>query len=143
MPRHELMNKGVENALKNFGPRSQENVADPIVPVKYFSCRNGWTWYITEAWREVVKDDPSEEFIEERALGLPLNPGEKCGGIVFFAWVQGFEFEAGRVTLQEFLEANERFAPGGRGLLAVERDLHWKPIPLSKATSAFVPASPE
>lgn len=140
MAKHQLINKGVEDALSKFGPRSQENVADPIVPLKFFSCRNGWTWWVTEAWREVVTDNEAEDFIEERALGEPLKPGEKCGGIVFFAWVQGYEFEPGRVTLQEFLEANERVAPGGRGLLAVERDIHWKPIPLSKATDKFVPS---
>jgi hypothetical protein len=126
---HKLLTAEIRKNMP--GPRAQENVADPIAYAKFFSCRNGWTWYATEAWQNVV-NAATGEFIEERPLKAPLSANEKCEDITFFGMVQGFEEELGPFTLGEFEEANERVAPKGRGLLFVERDMHFKPEPLSK-----------
>jgi hypothetical protein len=125
---HKLITKELEKAMP--GPRAQEEVADPIVHAHFFSCRNGWDWFATEAWQNVVNAETGD-FIEERPLSAPLKDGEKCEDITFFGWVRGADFEAGPWSLNEFLETNERVAPRGRGLLFVERDMHWTPAPLS------------
>jgi hypothetical protein len=126
---HKLLTEGLKKKIP--GPRAQENADDPIIYGHYFSCRNGWDWFVQEAW-QVVVDANTDEFIEERQLSAPLNSGEKVEDVVFFGLVRGAETEFGPFTLSEFEEANERFAPGGRGLLAVERDMHWTPKPLSE-----------
>jgi len=126
---HKLLTAEITKRMP--GPRAQENAEDPIVYAKFFSCRNGWTWYATEGWQNVVKAD-TDEFIEERPLSAPLAPGEKCEDITFFGYVEGIEPEFGPFSLNEFLQLNERVAPKGRGLLFVERDIHFTPTPLSK-----------
>lgn len=109
------------------GPRAQENVADPIAYAKFFSCRNGWTWYATEAW-QVVVDAATGEFIEERDLRAPRKPGEKIEDIIFFGKVIGIETELGNFSLKEFEQLNAK----SRVLAYIERDIYWKPEPLSK-----------
>ena len=123
---HKLMTEELKRLIP--GSNSQEQSEDPIVYAHYFSCRNGWDWWVTEGWNEVLL--PNGEY-EERKLSDPINPGEVIEQTVFFGWVNGFEFEAGPFTLDEFEEANKQYRGG---LLAVERDMHWKPIKLSEAT---------
>ena len=109
------------------GPRAQENVADPIAYAKFFSCRNGWSWYAIEAW-QVVVNAKTDEFIAERALKEPLNEGERVEDIIFFGKVIGVETELGNFSLKEFEQLNAK----SRVLAYIERDIYWKPEPLSK-----------
>lgn len=88
-----------------------------------------------EAWQVVVNAETGD-FIEERPLNASLSPGEKCEDVIFFGLVSGFEVESGTFSLNEFEQTNEQVAPRGRGLLFVERDMHWTPIPLSQAKKA-------
>jgi hypothetical protein len=60
--------------------RSQENVKDPIVHIKFFTPDSNWTWYVTEGSPE------GEDFI-------------------FFGYVTGFEREWGYFTLSELTGA--------------------------------------
>lgn len=136
---HKLMTAELKRSIP--GPRSQENVADPLVYAHYFSCRNGWDWWVTEAWAYVTRDGETAEVALK-----DVRPDEKIEDIIFFGWVNGYEFEGGTFSLSEFEETNEQVAPRGRGLLFVERDLHWTPVKLSEATKklgsrAFTPAS--
>ena len=78
---------------------SSEHVADPIVPVKFFTPDSSWTWYVTEF-------DPQQRL---------------CFGLV-----QGLDRELGYFSLDE-LEA----VRGPMGL-PIERDLYWKPCPVSQ-----------
>lgn len=57
---------------------SQENVADPMVQVKFFTPDSNWTWYATE-----------------------YSPEEQ----MFFGWVVGFEKELGYFSLRELESA--------------------------------------
>ena len=109
------------------GPRAQENVADPIAYVKFFSCGNGWTWYAYETW-QIVVNAATGEFIEERPLSAKSNPGEKVEDIIFMGLVHGFESEQGTFSLNEFEAINKRM------ILGVERDRGWTPRPLSQCT---------
>jgi hypothetical protein len=77
---------------------TQEEVADPIAYVKFFTPDSNWTWYVTEF----------------------------DGKDIFFGLIQGAEEELGYFRLSELLEAR---GPMG---LPIERDLHFKPIPLSQ-----------
>jgi len=59
--------------------------------------------------------------------------GEKRGGDwLFFGLVKGFETELGYFSLKELESVS---GPGG---LKIERDLHWKPTPLSKVKGGKV-----
>lgn len=68
----QMLTKEIEARLPPLG--AQEEVADPIVHVKFFQPWGGWTWYATEGSPE--GDD-----------------------WVFFGWVDGLEWEAGNFTL--------------------------------------------
>ena len=90
---------------------SQEDVKDPLVVVKFFTPWSNWTWYAIEAERtdpDVVRENGGEE------------------DVTFFGLVDGHEEELGYWSLAE-LEAIR--GPGG---LRIERDLHWRPRPLSE-----------
>lgn len=130
---HKLLTAEIQKRMP--GPRAQENAEDPIVYAKFFSCRNGWTWYAYEGWQIVEKADGD---VDERALSVPLAEGEKLIDIHFFGLVVGQDSELGPWSLNEHLALNEKVAPRGRGLLFVERDIHFKPTPLSvcKRTAA-------
>jgi hypothetical protein len=77
---------------------SQENVADPIACVKFFTPWTNWTWYATEF----------------------------DGTDTFFGLVYGHEEELGYFSLAELQSIR---GPGG---LRIERDMYFKPVPLSK-----------
>ena len=81
---------------------SQEHNKDPTVHIKFFTPDSNWTWYVTEG---------SEE--EE-------------GDFRFFGLVVGFFEEWGYFLLSELKAAR---GPTG---LAIERDLYFKPRPISQ-----------
>jgi hypothetical protein len=81
--------------------RGQEHVADPVAHVKFFTPWAGFTWFVTEG--------------EEG--------GE--GDYLFFGRVHGHETEIGYFRLADLESVS---GPGG---LKVERDLYFKPKPLS------------
>jgi hypothetical protein len=83
---------------------SQENVADPIVRVKFFTPDSSWTWWVLE-YSAVAPD------------GTP----RLCFGLV-----DGFEQELGYFALDELEQVR---GPLG---LQIERDLWWQPVPLSE-----------
>lgn len=80
---------------------SQENVADQIAQVKFFTPWTNWTWYAVE----FDKKD------------------------TFFGLTQGHEDELGYFSLAELSSIR---GPMG---LRIERDLHFRPTPLSKLKS--------
>lgn len=49
---HKLMTEELKRSIP--GPRAQENANDPMVYAHFFSCRNGWDWWATEADRKSV-----------------------------------------------------------------------------------------
>jgi hypothetical protein len=83
---------------------SQEEVEDPIVRVKFFTPWSSWSWYGTEFSRTAPDGTPN----------------------LFFGWVVGQEAELGYFSLDE-LESIR--GPVG---LRIERDIHFKPRPLSE-----------
>lgn len=78
----------------------------PIATVKFFDPAGSWTWYVAE--------------------------GEKQpdGDWLFWGAVDGFEFEYGYFTLRELETAKQGCT--GIHALPIERDLYWKPVPLSE-----------
>ena len=84
---------------------SQEEVPDPIVVVKFFTPDSSWTWYATEGQPEESEDGKTD--------------------FLFFGLVDGMEKELGYFCLSELERAR---GPLG---LPIERDLHFKPQPLS------------
>jgi hypothetical protein len=69
-----LMTKELEQRFAAVGGQDGKG-GDAIVVAKFFSCRNGWTWYATEY-------DPAER--------------------MFFGLVHGFEIELGSFSMAEF-----------------------------------------
>lgn len=78
----------------------------PVAMVKFFDPTGSWTWYAAEGEKQ---DD---------------------GDWLFWGAVDGFEFEYGYFTLRELEHAKD----GCKGLqaLPIERDLYFKPTPLSQ-----------
>jgi superfamily II DNA or RNA helicase len=83
---------------------SQENNPDPLVMVKWFTPDSSWTWYVTEY------SDKAPDGYPHLAFGL----------------TDGFEQELGCISLDEISSVK------GKMGLKVERDLWWKPTPLSQ-----------
>ena len=99
----ELMTKEIEEQLPAL--YSQEHITDPICNLKFFTPDAGWTWYILEAEKQVDND-----FLFFCKVISPIVP----------------EGELGYVKLSEL--KNVRGSLG----LPVERDLYFKPIPISQ-----------
>lgn len=98
---------------------SQDNNPDPQAMVKFFTPWSNWTWYATEGSyvnEDGVCDDENGNYITE----------DKAHDYMFFGLVDGFEKELGYFSLRELFEANGPFG------LKIERDIHWKPKPLSE-----------
>lgn len=93
---------------------AQENAEDPMVLGKIFDPCSQWTWYLLEAGPIDEDGAPCEE------TGLPE------ADVRFFAYVVGFESELGYVTLSQLQGLRNRFG------LPMERDLHFRPCPLSQ-----------
>ncbi|HEV2992663.1 MAG TPA: DUF2958 domain-containing protein [Candidatus Angelobacter sp.] len=82
---------------------SQEHNKDPTVHIKFFTPDSNWTWYVTEG--------SEEEDGDFRFFGLVIGQAEEWG---------------------YFLLSELRAAHGPAGL-AIERDLYFKPRPMSQA----------
>ena len=80
-----------------------EHQLDPIVKIKFFVPWGSWTWFVTEGSPEEDEDD-----------------------FRFFGLVDGHEKELGYFVLSDLMSVR---GPGG---LTIERDLYFKPQPLSK-----------
>lgn len=110
-----LLTQEIRNQLPPL--YTHENTPDPIAIVKFFSPYSNWTWWVWEG--SPVDED-----------GIMIGPGEsKKPAVDFlcFGAVQGFEFELGYISLNELEHAR-----GPLGIPGVERDLYFKPIPLSQ-----------
>ena len=100
-----LMTNEIETTLKPL--RYYENSGEKaLAAVKFFDPTGSWTWYAAEGQKQ---DD---------------------GDWLFWGAVDGFEFEYGYFTLSELQHAKT----GCIGLqsLPIERDLYFKPTPLSE-----------
>lgn len=86
---------------------SQDKVADPVCHLKLFMPDGGWTWFITEGGKQ---EDGDWLFFAK--VISPMCPSPYG--------------ELGYVTLSQL-----KTVRGGLGL-PVERDLYWKPKPLSQ-----------
>ena len=102
---------------------SQEKVKDPQVIVKFFTPWTGWTWYATEG-SPVCGECGNYDCTDPAHLGTLRD-------MMFFGLVDGQEVELGYFSLGE-LEGIR--GPAG---LRVERDLYWKPTPLSEVRKSI------
>lgn len=100
---------------------SQERSSDPLVVAKFFDPWSNWTWYVLEG---------SPVNADGYALGTGGDTQE--ADFLFFAFVVGFEEELGYVSRSELESITLLGKP------RIERDLHWRPTPLSKVMSGEV-----
>jgi hypothetical protein len=84
------------------GPGRELECSELMVIVKFFTPDSNWTWYAVSAYQ-----DPD------------------CKDVQFFGLVDGFEKELGYFYLSELETVRGPFG------LPIERDLYWKPVPLS------------
>lgn len=103
---------------------SQENNPDPIVQAKFFTPDSNWTWYVLEGSGKAIIRGEEETFpldvIRSKTVASLVED------VIFFGLVEGFEDELGYFSLNEIGKAT---GPYG---LHIERDLHWKPKPISQ-----------
>jgi hypothetical protein len=99
-----LLTKEIQNKLPAIG--SQSEVEDPVAVIKFFDPVGSWTWFVIEGGQQ------------------------EDGDWMFYGLVHGFEKEFGYFTLSE-LQSCKRGLTGLRAL-PIERDLHFKPIAVSK-----------
>ena len=109
-----LLTKEVEKLLPLL--YSQEKVEDPVVHVKFFDPCGSWTWLAYEGgWCDG----------DGKYVGTQEEAGSN-GDYLFFGLVQGFEVELGYFSLKELSSVR------GKMGLPLERDLYFKPVPLSQ-----------
>lgn len=82
---------------------SQEHAKDPTVYVKFFDPTGSFTWFATEG------------------------EWQGNGDFLFFGRVDGLEKELGYFSLRQLQSVEGRFG------LGIERDIWFKPVPLSEA----------
>lgn len=99
---HDLMPRWLEAIMPKL--YDTEDIADPVVWVKWFTPASSWTWYVTE-YSAVAPD------------GTPR---------VGFGLVDGLDKELGYIYLDEVQSATD---PMG---LHIERDLYFTPCRLSE-----------
>ena len=99
----ELITKEIAETLPSL--YSQEEVADPVCPLKFFTPDANWTWYITEGEKQ---EDGDWLFFAK--VVTPMCPNGE------FGYVTLFQLKTVRGALG----------------LPVERDLWWKAKPLSE-----------
>jgi hypothetical protein len=92
---------------------AQEHAADPLVHVKFFTPWSFWTWYVLEGTQQVNSAVP--------------------GDWRFYGLVDGMEREKGYFMLSQLESVR---GPGG---LTIERDIHFKPCPLSTILNQLDP----
>ena len=99
---------------------SQENKTDPLAVVKFFSPSGRGTWYATEGGPVC----PEHAFCDCKECPQPW------GNFLFFGWVAsplGADCdELGYFSLSELASVRGHFG------LGIERDLYFKPKPLSE-----------
>ena len=100
-----LITKEIEKRLPKL--YSQENEADPIVQLKLFTPDAQWTWYIYEGEKH---EDAGGDWLLFGKVVSPMCP----------------DGEIGYVSMPEL-----RKVRGGLGL-PIERDMYFKPKPLSQ-----------
>lgn len=92
-----------QEIIKSLPPLySQEKNPDPLVRVKFFTPWSNWTWYATEGQKD------------------------EDGDWRFSGLVKGQETELGYFVLSELESVRGPFG------LKIERDMYFKPQPLSK-----------
>ena len=101
---------------------SQENVPDPMVQCKFFTPDSSWTWYVTEGSAVLQGDEDGERHIALK----DVRDWSDVLDVRFFGLVDGFEEELGYFLLSELQWVRGRLG------LPIERDLYWRPQPLSK-----------
>ena len=122
MRRHKLLSKEVIASLPPL--YSQEKNPDPTVMVKFFSPYSGWIWLAYEG--DHVDED-----------GIPVRESKKpATDYLFFGLVKGMETELGYFSFNEMARA--KITVGSIVVPAVERDLYYKPTPLSKARDCLL-----
>jgi hypothetical protein len=89
---------------------SQEHNSNPTVQAKFFTPWTNWTWY-------VIEGEKTSEWVEGKQ--------QKVADWLFFGYVVGHECELGYFTLNELASVR---GPAG---LKIERDMYFKPTPLS------------
>ena len=109
----QLMTAALRRALPPL--YSQEHVDDPVVVAKWFDPCGSWTWYATEASAQLPNGDL-----------VPLADAPPDADVLCFGWVDGTEPELGYFSLAELAGVKGRFG------LGIERDLYWRPRPLSQ-----------
>jgi hypothetical protein len=108
-----LLTEEIKKKLSPLYANEEKSKEEIMVPLKFFSVHSNWTWYVTEGSlvcpNHAMVDCKEVECISRRWTDY-----------LFFGLVDGAEEELGYFSLQE-LEEN-----------GVERDLYWKPKPLSE-----------
>jgi hypothetical protein len=114
-----LLTEEIKRQLKPLYACEKEK--DPVAVVKFFCPWNQWTWF---AWEACWQTEDGRE------LPLTENP---AGGrdALFFGAVRGDAFELGYFSLRELETVR---GPAG---LRIERDLHFRPTPLSKIREQY------
>lgn len=126
-----LMTKQVIDALP--GLYSQENTKDPVCTLKFFTPDADWTWFVLEGEPVDFKCPVCGHEQERKGNGCEhcQNPNIEQQGDdwLFFGSVVNHycpDGELGYTRLSQLQEVR-----GGLGL-PVERDMHWRPQPLSQ-----------
>lgn len=110
-----LLTKAV---IKSLPPLySQEKNPDPMCMVKLFDPTSNWTWYLYELSLVCPEHNYSD---------CPDCPRETWTQYLGFGYVVGLDKEIGYISIAELQQFRGRFG------LGIERDLHWKPKPLSE-----------
>jgi len=99
-----LLTQEIKKMLPAIGSMSE--VKDPKAVVKFFDPTGSWTWYVIEG-REIDNGDWE-----------------------FYGLVDGFEKEFGYFLLSELKTCKQNLT--GLRALPIERDLHFRPTPVSE-----------
>ena len=118
-----LLTKELRMQLPALG--TTEKQADPQVICKFFDPTGSWTWFVTEG-SPTCPNHAHCDCTDPRC-GQP----ETWKEFTFFGAVSGHEFEIGYFSLSELQAARGPFG------LGIERDLYFKPTPLSKIRSQY------
>ena len=99
----DLLKLRAQDPYDPIGPGKELEASELLVLVKFFTPDANWTWYAVSASK-----DPDS------------------GDVQFFGLVKGLETELGYFWLWELESFRGQFG------LPTERDLYWKPKPLSE-----------
>lgn len=106
-----LITKKIWNRLVALG---DQDVPNPVVPLKLFTPDGEWTWFITSVisvnWEDRIDRAP-------KPGEVPVLGENGVEDITLFGWVCGHENELGYVSMRELI------AIRGKLGLPIERDL--------------------